>query len=135
MTIQGIEPTGWKPAKGFAHAMRVGDRVNIAGLMSTDPTTGEMVAVDDFAGQWAQIWQNLSEVLDAAGASPERVTNLRVYVTDFNDYREAVTQLGRPWKTVFGDHLPPITMVQVSALIEKGALLEVEAEAVVKDVG
>jgi enamine deaminase RidA (YjgF/YER057c/UK114 family) len=106
MTIQTIEPAGWKTPKGYSYAMRGNDRLNIAGIMSTDPATGELVAPNDFAGQWSQIWQNLSEILTAAGSSTQSVTNLRIYVTDLNAYNEAVSRLGKPWRSAFGDHFP-----------------------------
>jgi enamine deaminase RidA (YjgF/YER057c/UK114 family) len=135
MTIQAIAPNGWKTAKGYAYAIRGADRLSVAGIVSTDPTTGELLAPRDFAGQWSQIWRNLGEVLDAAGTSFQEVTTLRIYLTDLNAYREAVRDLGKPWRAAFGDHLPAITMVQVSGLVEPDAQIEVEAEALVKEVG
>jgi len=133
VTLQAIEPIGWKPAKGYAHAMRWTDRLSVAGIMSTDPTTGEMVAAGDFAGQWSQIWKNLGEVLEAADASFQDVTTLRIYLTDFDDYHNAIRDLGKPWRAAFGEHLPAITMVQVAALLHADAQIEVEAEALIRN--
>lgn len=130
--MEAIQPDGWKRPKGYAHAMRTPGRLSVAGLIGTDPTTGEMTAPNDFAGQWAQIWANLGQVLDAASAAYADVAVLRIYLTDLEAYSEAAPNLGRSWREAFADHLPAITMVEVSGLIE-GALIEVEAEAVLDD--
>lgn len=130
--MEAIQPEGWKRAKGYAYAMRTPGRVSVAGLIGTDPTTGQITTPGDFAGQWAQIWANLGEVLAAAGTTYSDVAVLRMYLSDLDVYREATRDLGRSWRDAFGDHLPAITMVEVSGLIE-GALIEVEAEAVLAD--
>jgi enamine deaminase RidA (YjgF/YER057c/UK114 family) len=92
-----------------------------------------MVAAGDFAGQWSQIWKNLGEVLEAADASFQDVTTLRIYLTDFDDYHNAIRDLGKPWRAAFGEHLPAITMVQVAALLHADAQIEVEAEALIRN--
>lgn len=131
MSLARIDPPGWAPAKGYAYAVRHGDRLAVSGLLGCDPATGAVAADADFTAQWTAVWANLAQVLDAAGTSPGEVIALRIYLTSLDEYRAAVRGLGRPWREVFGDHLPAITMVQVSALVDAHAQIEVEAEAVI----
>lgn len=133
MSLARIDPPGWVSAKGYAYAVRHGDRLAVSGLLGCDPATGSVAADADFTAQWTAVWHNLAEVLAAAGTGPRHVVALRVYVTSLAAYRAAVRTLGRPWRAVFDEHLPAITMVQVSALVDEHALLEVEAEAVLGD--
>ncbi len=130
MSLARIDPPGWAAAKGYAYAIRHGDRLAVSGLLGCDPATGSVAADADFTAQWTAVWRNLAEVLAAADSGPRHVVALRVYVTSLAAYRAAVRSLGRPWRAVFDEHLPAITMVQVSALVDEHALLEVEAEAV-----
>ncbi|MGH9024455.1 MAG: Rid family hydrolase [Acidimicrobiia bacterium] len=67
-----------------------------------------------------------------ADAAPGDVTTLRIYLTSLDAYRQAGAMLAGPWREVFDRHLPAITMVQVAGLVEDDALLEVEAEALIK---
>jgi len=131
MTLQMLTPDGWKPARGYSHAVRSGDRISVAGLVGCDPAVGSVPEGADFAAQWAAIWRNLTDLLNQAGSSPSQVTAMRMFLTDIGAYHSAGRALGEPWKTAFGDHLPAITMVQVSGLLDPNALLEVEVEAVV----
>lgn len=133
MTLTRIDPPGWVPAKGYAYAVRHGDRLAVSGLLGCDPATGAVAPDADFTAQWTTVWANLAQLLDAAGTSPREVVALRIYVTSLDAYRSAARTLGRPWRAIFGDHLPAITMVQVSALIDEHALLEVETEAAFGD--
>ncbi|WP_153504350.1 RidA family protein [Cumulibacter manganitolerans] len=131
MTVQTISPAGWKPARGYSHAVRAGDRIAVAGLVGCDPAVGSVPEGADFVAQWSAIWDNLSALLAGAGSSPGQVSMLRIYLTDLDAYRSAGRALGESWKKAFGDHLPAITMVEVTGLLDPNALLEVDAEAVV----
>jgi enamine deaminase RidA (YjgF/YER057c/UK114 family) len=133
MSLARIDPPGWAQAKGYAYAVRQGDRLAVSGLLGCDPATGTVAPDADFTAQWTAVFANLAQLLEAAGTSAGRVVALRIYLTSLDTYRGAVRTLGRPWRAVFGDHLPAITMVQVSALVDEHALIEVEAEAAVGD--
>lgn len=132
MTVQIISPDGWKPARGYSHAVRSGGRIAVSGLIGCDPAEGSVPEGADFVAQWSAIWRNLTDLLSQAGSSPAQVTTLRMYLTDLDAYRTAGRALGESWKAAFGSHLPAITMVQVSGLLDANAVLEIEAEAVVE---
>lgn len=123
-----ITPAGWPAARGYSYAVEHEGRVQVAGVVGWDPVTQEIVP-GGFAAQWAQVWANMAEVLAAAGTTPDRVTAIRVYVTSLEAYHAARKELGAGWGATFGDHLPAITLVEVSGLVLRDALLEAEAEA------
>jgi enamine deaminase RidA (YjgF/YER057c/UK114 family) len=102
--------------------------VAVAGQFGWDPTTFDL-AGDDFAAQWSQSLANVVGVVAAAGGGPDDVLSLRVYVTDMDAYRAAGSALGGGWQASFGSHFPAITLVEVGALTESGALVEIEATA------
>jgi enamine deaminase RidA (YjgF/YER057c/UK114 family) len=128
--IKNVTPPGWPPASGYSYAVEFHGRVHVAGVTAIHPTTGATVE-GGFVEQWAAVWANLAELLRAAGTTPQRVLVLRIYVTDMAAYRAAHSELGAGWSPVFGDHLPAITLVEVSSLVPEGCLIEAEAEAVV----
>ena len=70
-------------------------------------------------------------VLDAAGARPEHLTRVTVYVTDTRDYIQGARAVGAEWRRILGKVFPAMTLVQVAALLEEGARVEIEATAVI----
>jgi enamine deaminase RidA (YjgF/YER057c/UK114 family) len=86
---------------------------------------------DDFVAQAAQALRNIVDVLAEANAGPEDVVRLTWYVTDRDEYLARQKQLGDAYREVFGKHFPAMTMVQVMALVEPRAKVEIEATAVV----
>lgn len=131
MTLEAVTPEGWKRGRGYSHAIKTADRILVAGVLPWDPTTQEVQGAN-FAEQWALALKNFAEVLNAGGADPSDVTCLRVFVTSFDAYRSAASSLAEGWKPVFGNHFPAITMVEVAALIEPDAMIEIEGEAVIQ---
>jgi enamine deaminase RidA (YjgF/YER057c/UK114 family) len=127
--ITRITPAGWPAAKGYSYAVTAHGRVQVSGVIGTEPGTLDIVP-GGFAAQWAQVWSNMREILQAAGTTPDHVVALRIYVTDLAAYRAAGRELGPGWSKVFGDHLPAITLVGVSGLVLPDSLLEAEAEAI-----
>jgi enamine deaminase RidA (YjgF/YER057c/UK114 family) len=126
--LEAISPDGWKRGRGYSHAIRAGGRIAVAGVLPWDPTTRE-IPESDFAGQWARALANLAELLGSVGVGTDRVISLRVYVTDLDAYEAAGAALADGWSAAFGRHFPAITLVEVSRLVEPGALVEIEAEA------
>jgi enamine deaminase RidA (YjgF/YER057c/UK114 family) len=111
---------------GFSRAIRVGDRVIVAGTAPI-PRQGEEVA-DTAYRQMLRCGQIIVSVLQAAGASPAEVVRTRMYLTDPGDADE----VGRAHREIFGEAVPAATMVGVAALIDPAWKVEVEAEAVVR---
>lgn len=129
MQAEPISPAGWKRGAGYSHAIKVGPRLVVAGVLPWNPTTQE-VEEQDFASQWSTALENLDEVLRAAGFAASDVISMRIFVADLDAYRAAAGDLGTAWQRVFGRHYPAITLVEVARLIHDDALLEVEAEAI-----
>jgi enamine deaminase RidA (YjgF/YER057c/UK114 family) len=123
-----VTPQGWPAARGYSYAVVHQGRVNVAGVIAMDMASQEIVQ-GGFAAQWAKVWQNVAEILRAAGTTPDKVVAIRVFVTSLEAYRGARRDLGDGWAPVFGDHLPAITLVEVSGLVLADALLEAEIEA------
>lgn len=124
-----VEPAGWAPPRGYSNGYRLGDVLFIAGQVAWDAEQ-RIVGPGDFATQFRQACRNVRAVLDAAGLGPERLGRVTVYVTDKQAYVDALKPVGAAWRECFGRHYPAMTLVQVAALLEEGAMVEVEATAV-----
>ncbi|MFT4087646.1 MAG: RidA family protein [Gordonia sp. (in: high G+C Gram-positive bacteria)] len=118
----------WEPIIGYSRAVRVGDRVWVAGTTAASPDGP--VGGDDYGLQAREALRRIGVALHEAGARTSDVVCTRIYLTDITQW-EAV---GREHGAVFGDVRPVASMVEVSSLIEPGVLVEIEAEAVVVDV-
>lgn len=116
----------YEPEYGFSRAIRVGDRVIVAGTAPI-PHQGEGVA-DTAYRQMLRCGQIIVSVLQAAGASPADVVRTRMYLTDPGDADE----VGRAHREIFGEASPAATMVGVAALIDPAWKVEVEVEAVIR---
>ena len=90
-----------------------------------------MMAFNDFAGQVEQVFANIVAVLAEAGAQPEHVVRLTWYVTSKAEYLAALPAIGRAYRAHFGRHFPAMALVQVVALVEDRAKVEIEATAVI----
>lgn len=128
-----IEPDGWPRGVGYAHGTSAHGRiVCVAGQVGWDPLTQQIVA-PDFAGQARQALANVAAVLRAGGARPEDVVRMTWYITDKRGYHGAQREIGAAYREHFGRHYPAMAVVIVAGLIEDGALVEIEATAVVGD--
>lgn len=124
-----VQPTGWAPPKGYSNGYVVGNVLFVAGQVAWDEA-GRLVGEGDFPAQFAQALRNVKAVLDAAGCPVARVGRVTVYVTDKDAYVAATKAVGAAWRDVFGRHYPAMALVQVAALLEPGAMVEIEATAV-----
>jgi enamine deaminase RidA (YjgF/YER057c/UK114 family) len=84
----------------------------------------------DFAGQFARALDKVLTVLREAGGAPSDLARLTIYVTDLPDYRASRKALGEAWRARLGKHYPAVSLVAVSGLVDRGALVEIEATAV-----
>lgn len=116
----------WEDEVGYSRAVRVGDRIEVAGTTATGDD-GELVGVGDPYAQAKRTLANVERALEEAGAGVEDVVRTRMFVVDVDDW-EAV---GRAHGEVFGDVRPVTTLVEVSALVDPEMLVEIEAVAVV----
>jgi len=127
-----LHPRHWKPAKGYANGIAArGRMVFTGGLVGWDGD--ERFVSDEFAAQAEQVLKNIVAVLAEAGARPEHLVRLTWYVTDKRDYLAALPALGRAYRAVIGRHYPAMALVQVAALVEDRAKVEIEATAVIPE--
>jgi len=125
-----LHPRNWKPAKGYANGVAAEGRiVFVAGQIGWNPK--QKFESHDFVAQTRQTLQNVVAVVREAGGKPEHITRLTWYVTDKRDYLSRLEDVGTAYRSVMGKHFPAMTMVQVAALVEDGAKVEIEATAVV----
>jgi len=127
--MQAINPPDWPRPRGYSNGIVAeGRMLFIAGQIGWDPR-GEF-ASDAFIEQAAQAMRNIVAVLHAAGARSEHLVRLTWYVTNKQEYLAAAHALGEAYREIFGAHYPAMTLVQVAALLEDRAKVEIEATAV-----
>jgi enamine deaminase RidA (YjgF/YER057c/UK114 family) len=127
-----ILPSGWPRPKGYANGVAArGETLFIAGMIGWDEK-GEFVC-DEFAGQARQALKNLAAVLHAAGGKPEHIVRMTWYVTDKREYLAAAQEVGRAFREIIGAYNAAMTAVEVRALMEDRAKVEIEATAVLPD--
>lgn len=127
--IREQHPSHWKPAKGYANGMLAeGRTVRVGGQIGWNGQ--QEFETDDFVGQVRQALENIVAVLADAGAEPRHVVRLTWFITDKAEYLARLPEIGQAYRAVMGKHFPAMTMVQVAALIEDRAKVEIEATAV-----
>ncbi|HEY6966156.1 MAG TPA: RidA family protein [Burkholderiales bacterium] len=128
-----LQPPGWAKPKGFSNGIAVkgGTTVFVAGQVAFD--SGNTIQERTFAGQFRQTLKNTLAVLAQAGARPEHIVRMTWYVTDKREYLGAIREVGAAWRDLMGRHYPAMAVVQVGALIEDAAKVEIETTAVVPE--
>ena len=127
-----LHPKNWKPALGYSNGMAARGRLVVTGGI-IGWNADQVFETDDFAGQAAQVLRSILEVLACAGARPEHLVRLTWYVTDKHEYLASLKDLGRAYREIIGRHYPAMALVQVVALVEDRAKVEIEATAVVPE--
>ena len=127
-----ITPTDWKPALGYSNGVAASGRMLFLGGMIGWNGQQEFES-DDFIAQAAQALRNIVEVLAVGGAGPEHLVRLTWYVTDRDEYLARQRELGGVYREIIGKHFPAMALVQVVALVEQRAKVEIEATAVVPE--
>ncbi len=132
MSHEILNPKNWKPAKGYANGIAASGRMVFCGGLIGWNADHEFES-DDFVGQVAQTLKNIVSVLAEGGAKPEHLVRLTWYVTDKAEYLARLKELGNVYRTIIGRHFPAMALVQVVALVEDRAKVEIEATAVVPE--
>ena len=127
-----LHPKNWKPVLGYSNGMAARGRLVVTGGI-IGWNADQVFETDDFAGQAAQVLRSIVEVLACAGARPEHLVRLTWYVTDKHEYLASLKELGRAYRETIGRHYPAMALVQVVALVEDRAKVEIEATAVVPE--
>jgi enamine deaminase RidA (YjgF/YER057c/UK114 family) len=129
---KALLPAGWVKPRGYANGVAArGTQVFIAGQIGWD-AQGHFHS-SDFAAQAHQALANIVAVLDAAGGRPEHLVRLTWYVTDKREYVAALRDVGSAFRELIGNYDIAMSAVQVAALIEDEAKVEIEATAVIPD--
>lgn len=127
-----LQPPGWPRPRGYANGIAARGRlVFVSGMIGWN-ADGQFDS-DDFTAQAGQALRNIVEVLREAGARPEHIVRMTWYVVDRREYLAAGSALGAIYREIVGVHYPSMTAVEVSALVEDRARVEIEATAVVPD--
>ena len=127
-----LQPAAWPRPRGYSNGvMASGKTVCVAGMIGWDAQC--QFQTDDFAGQVRQALENIVAVLNEAGAKPEHIVRMTWYVTDKREYLAAAREIGLAFRETIGSFNAAMTAVQVSALIEDRAKVEIEVTAVIPD--
>lgn len=125
-----LQPPGWPIPRGYANGVVASGRtVFISGQIGWD-AQGHFLA-SDLVGQVQQTLRNILAILAEAGGAPEHITRLTWYILDKQDYLVNAKTIGAVYQAVLGKHFPAMSVVQVAALLEDEAKVEIEATAVV----
>ena len=132
MTHQVLQPEGWATPRGYANGIAArGTQVFVGGQIGWN--AAQQFESDDFIDQCRQTLRNVLAVLREAGAGPEHMARMTWYVVSRDEYNSRLKELGTVYREVIGKHFPAMTCVQVAALMEARARVEIEVTAVVPD--
>lgn len=124
-----LHPKGWKAAKGYSNGLvAAGRTVWLGGQIGWNAE--QQFETDDFVGQVRQALENISAILAEAGGRPEHIVRMTWFITDKQAYVSRLSEIGQAYRSVVGKHFPAMSVVQVMALIEDRAKVEIEATAV-----
>ena len=129
MTAQVLQPAGWPRPKGYSNGMVAeGRQVFVAGQVGWNE---QQQFPESMGEQVRQTLQNIVEILNEADARPDHIVRLTWYVTSRDEYYAELSQIGQAYKDIIGKHFPVMAVVQVVALMEAKAKVEIEATAVI----
>ena len=125
-----LQPAGWPRSKGYANGIAAdGTLVFTAGVVGWNED--EEFVARDLCAQFEQVLGNTLAILAEAGAGPQHIVRMTWYVTDMDEYREKLPAIGEIWRRRLGKVFPCIACVQVAALVEDEAKIEIETTAVI----
>jgi len=132
MSKQILQPAHWSKPKGYANGVAAtGRQVFVAGMIGWDAQA--QFQTDDLVAQVRQALQNVVETLAEAGATPADITRMTWYLTDKREYLKRAREIGAVFRELIGDFGIAMTAVQVVALIEDRAQVEIEVTAVIQE--
>lgn len=130
--MKHLQPPGWAAPKGYANGIAArGTMVFVGGQIGWNGA--QQFESDDFIAQTRQTLLSIREVLACAGAGPEHMVRMTWYIVDRVEYNARLRELGGVYREVMGKHFPAMTCVQVAALVEARAKVEIEVTAVLPD--
>ena len=130
--ITKLQPPDWAEPKGYANGILArGALLFVGGQIGWN--AAQQFESDDFVAQTRQTLQNIAAVLKAGGAGPEHMVRMTWYIVDRVEYNARLKEIGGVYREVMGRNFPAMTCVQVAALMESRAKIEIEVTAVLPD--
>ena len=127
-----LQPEGWSKPIGYANGVAAtGRQIFVGGQIGWNGQC--QFETDDFVGQVRQTLMNIVAVLAEAGAGPQHITTMTWYFTDKAEYLGNLKGIGQAYREVIGKHFPAMAAIQVVALVEDRAKIEIQATAVVSE--
>ena len=127
-----LQPEGWAKPIGYANGVSAtGRQIFVGGQIGWNAQC--QFETDDFVGQVKQTLENIVAVLAAGGAKPEHITTMTWYFTDKAEYLGNLKGIGQAYREIIGKHFPAMAAMQVVALVEDRAKIEIQATAVVPE--
>ena len=127
-----LQPPGWPRPKGYSNGISArGRMIFTAGVVGWDET--EQFVAEDFLGQFRQVLKNTLAILAEDGAGPEHIVRMTWYVADREEYVARLKEVGAAYRELMGEHYPCMAAVQVAALVDPRARIEIETTAVVPE--
>jgi enamine deaminase RidA (YjgF/YER057c/UK114 family) len=134
-----IHPPDWARLPGYSHGISARGRtiylagqVGAPGAQGWQPENKDLVP-SDFVAQFRQVLENIVALLAEAEAKPEHLVKLTWFITDKDVYFASLKALGTVYREVIGRHYPAMSVIEVRGLVQPGAMVEIEATAVVPD--
>ncbi len=131
MSFEFINPESLGAPRGYSNGVLTaagGRLLFIAGQVAWDQN--QQIVSDDLVKQFDRALANVITVVAEAGGTPEQIARLILYVTDKNEYRERMKEIGQRYRARMGKHFPAMVLVEVAGLLEDGAQIEIEGTAV-----
>lgn len=130
--MEFLQPSGWARPKGYANGTAASGRtICLSGMIGWDAQC--RFHTSDFAGQVRQALQNIVAVLAEAKAGPQHIVRMTWYVVDKQEYLAANVDIGIAYREIIGRHFPAMAAVQVVALMEDAARVEIEVTAILPE--
>jgi enamine deaminase RidA (YjgF/YER057c/UK114 family) len=130
--MKNLQPPNWPRPKGYSNGISAkGRMIFTAGIIGWD----ENESFPDYRlhGQFARALMNTLEILAQDGAGPQHIVKMTCYVTDRSEYLRERDEIGAAWREIMGPNYPAMTLVEVSALVEAAAKVEIETTAVIEE--
>jgi enamine deaminase RidA (YjgF/YER057c/UK114 family) len=130
--LEFLQPPGWVQPKGYANGIVAsGRQIYVGGMIGWNAQ--QEFTTDDISEQTRQTLENIVAILAEANAGPEHVVRMTWYVINKQEYLDAAKQIGVVYRSVMGYHFPAMALVQVVALVEDRAKVEIETTAVIPE--
>ena len=132
MTLERINPPSLGEPRGWNNGMLAppGGRVLFVAGQTARDADGAIVG-GGLAAQWERALANVLTVVKASGGRPIDIGRMTIFLTDLEDYRRSLPEIGSIWIRLMGKHFPAMSVVQVTALVDRDAVIEIEATAVI----